>query len=366
MTKLAIGLAVRLVIGRVTNAALRRGRSRTATCLKILVRTTIAAWLTTALPAKAAPAAPDTELGISLANLQQRDELIQSIGWRLIAGNASFCSKTRPSIGLLLLDVASYSKPDLVRQTIGINGDIAVQARAAGSPAYLAGLPVHSEVLAIEGHAMRDLPPAGQQSWRRLSDLHQKLDETLAARGALDIEWRSAAHAPAVTTLVGVPVCASGFEVIAGSKRATANGRRVAVGAEFIGFSYPEGLLAAAIAHELAHNLLGHPAWLDENGRKRRNIRMTEREADRLMPWLLANGGYDPAAAEKFMRAWGPGNDGGLLRGRTHDGWDERAKFIAAELPLVRQSEIRAGAADWAQYFARDIQPAASASSSIE
>lgn len=313
-----------------------------------------------ALPASALHASADTELGVSLAELQQRDELIQSIGWKLIAGNAPFCAKTRPMIGLLLQDVAAYAKPDAVRQALGLTGDIAVQARAAGSPAQRAGLPVLAEVLTLDGQAMGNLPPVGKESWQRLAEIHRKLDETLAAKGSLEIEWRSPAHPPTVTTLIGEPACASGFEVIAGSRRATANGRRVAIGADFIGFTYPEELLAAAIAHELAHNLLGHPGWLNANGRKQRDIRLTEREADRLMPWLLANGGYDPAAAEKFMREWGPGNDGGLLRGRTHDGWDERAQFIAAELPLIRRSVVPNGAADWAKDFVRDIQPSAS------
>ena len=40
-------------------------------------------------------------------------------------------------------------------------------------------------------------------------------------------------------------------------------------------------LLAAVLAHELAHNVLKHRAWFDANGgRKRKAVRMTEREAD--------------------------------------------------------------------------------------
>lgn len=293
-----------------------------------------------------------------LAALQQRDELVQSIGWKLITGNAAFCSEARPAVGLLLQDVAAFGNPGAVRAAMGLAGDIAVQARASGSPASRSGLPVFAEVLAVDGQPMSSLPPADKETWQRLTTLHQRIDEALRDRGQVEMVWSGPQGAPITTLLVGETACASGFEVIAGSRRASANGQRVAIGADFVGFSYTEELLAAALAHELAHNMLGHPGWLDANGRKRRNIRVTEREADRLMPWLLANGGYEPAAAERFMREWGPGNDGGLFRGRTHDGWDERAEFIAAELPLIARSKAANGAADWRTGFRRQIESA--------
>ncbi|MCP5392203.1 MAG: hypothetical protein H6920_11355, partial [Sphingomonadaceae bacterium] len=97
--------------------------------------------------------------------------------------------------------------------------------------------------------------------------------------------------------------------------------------------------------------ILRHPQWLSAHGRKRRDVRETEREADRMMPWLLANAGYDPQAAVRFMQRWGPKNDGGLLRKRTHDGWDERVDIIAAELPLIRAAMAGGGEADWTQRF---------------
>ncbi len=305
------------------------------------------------------PAFAAEDISSGLNTLQQRDELVQSIGWKLVTGNAPFCTDTRPAIGLLLQDVAAFVRPDAVRRAMKLSGDIAVQARAAGSPVEQAGLPVFAEILAIDGQSMRGLPAAGKERWQRLAELHRKLDKALVARGEVKIAWRSAEGAPIVSTLVGRAACATNFEVIAGSRRASANGARVAIGSDFAGFAYQEELLAAAIAHEFAHNLMGHPAWLDANGRSQSHIRMTEREADRLMPWLLANGGYDPAAGARFMREWGPGNDGGLFRSRTHDGWDERAGFIGAELPLIQRSTAAHGGADWALDFVRDIPAAA-------
>jgi hypothetical protein len=127
----------------------------------------------------------------------------------------------------------------------------------------------------------------------------------------------------------------------------------VVFGDRFPGFDWPEDEFAAAVAHELAHNLLRHRAWLDLRGRSRANIRLTEDEADRLVPWLMVNAGYDPGAAVRFLRRWGPGHDGGLFRKRTHSGWDERAAAIAAESPLIEAARDASGKADWRRQFRR-------------
>ncbi len=99
---------------------------------------------------------------------------------------------------------------------------------------------------------------------------------------------------------------------------------------------------------------MGHPYWLDQEGRNRTNVRLTEREADRLMPWLLTNAGYDPSAARRFMERWGPRHGGGLFRNRTHDGWDERAEFIDAEIVQIEQLRGEDGSANWREHFRRE------------
>ena len=126
-------------------------------------------------------------------------------------------------------------------------------------------------------------------------------------------------------------------------------------GEDFVGFTFPEEELAAVIAHELSHNLLAHRAWLDAHGRKRKHVRASEREADRLMPWLLANAGYEPEAALRFMERWGPNHSAGIFRARTHEGWDERAEHIAAEIKRVKSHRAPDGSADWKTHFRREL-----------
>ncbi len=285
---------------------------------------------------------------------QQYDQRLQDIGWRLVTGNAEFCADAIPSVGLQLQDIRSYGGPDVARAALGLTGDFAVQTAAQGSPSSgLNNMSANREILALDGEDLNRWPAEGRLDWKRLVRAHDFIDQQLAVRGALQIQFADGTE----EEIVPVSACPTRFEVMGNSRRAVADGKRVIIGIEFPGFQYEEPLFAAAVAHEFAHNVLKHRAWLDTYKRKRRNIRMTEREADRLVPWLMANAGYDPRAAVEFMTKWGPQHDGGLFRGRTHDGWDERAEFILREVEQIEALMAREGKADWTQYFVREIDP---------
>lgn len=283
----------------------------------------------------------------------QLDQRLQDIGWRLVTGNARFCENSIPAIGLQLHDMASYGRPSAVRELLGLEGDVAVLTAAKGSPSAEAGLTLHQEIAAISGVDPTAWVAKSRSDWQRSKRMHDWIDERLAEDGSVTFTL-----APGHQILIeAVPACATRFELGSDNKRAMAEGSRVIFGYRFPGFTYPEDEFAAAIAHELAHNVLQHRVWLDENGRKRRNVRLTEREADRLIPWLLANAGYDPAAATRFMQRWGPSHDGGIFRKRTHDGWDERVEFIAAEVAKIEALLAHGQSADWKTHFEREVEP---------
>ncbi len=285
---------------------------------------------------------------------QAADLKLQNVGWKLVRGNAEFCDRVIPSIGLQLQDLASYGDPDIARAALEMNGDFAVQTAAAGSPAAASGeFVINREITRLETIDPNQWEADRRLDWERLTKAHDHVDAVLSERGAIAITFADGTS----TRLIPVNVCATRFELMSDNGRAVADGNRVVIGMRFPAFRYDEEVFAGVVAHELAHNLLGHRVWLNRNGRRLRHVRAVEKEADRLMPWLMANAGYDPIYAQRFMEEWGSRFDGGLFRNRSHDGWDERVEFIAAEIPKIRALLESEGKADWRTHFEREIDP---------
>jgi len=293
----------------------------------------------------------------AIGRFQDADQRLQDAGWRLARGNVGFCPWVVPAIGLQLQDMASYGAPAIARTALGLAGDFAVETAAEGSPAALSGaFRRNREIAALDRLDPNGWPAGEAMDWHRLKWVHDHIEAMLAEHGGIAVTFADGE----VVRLAPVEVCATRFELMGEGDKAVADGNRVVIGIDFPAFAYPEdAVFAALVAHEFAHNVLEHDAWLDRHGRSRRNLRRIEREADRLIPWLLANAGYDPAAGVTFMTRWGRRHDAGILMLRNHDGWDERAEFIAAELPLVQSLMADAGRADWRRHFRREIDPAA-------
>ncbi len=287
-------------------------------------------------PMTAGAKAAQGDWRIAISQLQAEDSRLQSLGWKLASANAPYCRSVQPAIGLLLGDVMNYAQPAPIRQALGLHGDISVGAVAAGSPADAAGLHAGDEVLAVAGQPMAQLHLALPRDFARLESLHTMIDAALSSKGSVDIEVVTSAGVPRRLNIAAQPVCTSRFELIDDGNHAGADGGRVRIGRALLSEQAADAEAAALVAHELAHNILFHRARLAAAGRSNRNIRMTEREADRLAVWLIANAGYYPEAAIRFMIAWGKRHDPPILGAPDHDGWHARVALMQAELAAIR------------------------------
>lgn len=306
-----------------------------------------AAVLLAASPALAAPAQPRPDLRAQIETLQAFDARVQNVGWRLVRDNAAYCREVFPAIGLVLFDAAGFADPAAVRLALGLAGDIAVEAVAADSPAARAGLHPGQALRAVAGQEVASLPVVKANDYARLVALHDHVDAALRSTGQASFNDGTGAE----IAVAGQPACVTRFELLSAGSEAAADGHRVVIGRKLVEALPQDDLLVAALAHELAHNLLGHRARLAREGRTWGRIRVTEREADRLSVWLLANAGYDPRAAVRFFELWGPKFDLGLFATPDHDGWKARVRLVNAEIVQVEAARGSDGKVDWRAAF---------------
>ena len=291
-----------------------------------------------------------------LAEFQRREALVHDTGWQLARANRAFCERTSPSIGLLIHDARNYAQAGEVRRALSLVGDIGVQAVAVGSPAQKAGIAANWSVIAIDGEPVTSRWRPTSPSSERTLQIERAIVDSLA-NGEVTLQLRRGSANPVQITLRGVASCSAKFRLTSGDDP-YAGPDTVFVGHDFHAFGMDRAELAAAIAHELAHVLLDHPRKKEAERWGMTRTRASERVADRMMPWILWNAGYDPHAAARWMRAWGPKHSGGILRKRTHDGWDERLETIEAEIAalesLVSENGWSRGQADWSARFSAD------------
>ncbi|KUR72156.1 hypothetical protein AQZ52_02350 [Novosphingobium fuchskuhlense] len=276
--------------------------------------------------------------------LQQADALVQTIGWRLSHANAAYCPRGAPGIGLLLGDVQTFADPAVAREAYGLTGDVAVAAVAAGSPADAAGLAANAVVTAIDGMVIGPAPRRG--SWARVWALQTRLEQVAARDGKVALTLDGGR----LVTVAAAPTCAVRFILDDGKDNAGATRSQVRIGREALArLGGDEAMIAAVLAHELAHAALDHETLLGPGARTTAAVRRTEREADRLSVWIMANAGYDPAAALRMIHLIGPR---GLLviPGASHGRASTREREMADEITVMRaQPDI-----DWAHRFRRE------------
>ncbi|PQM28257.1 peptidase M48, Ste24p [Sphingopyxis lindanitolerans] len=277
------------------------------------------------------------------AELAALEARVAAIGFRLTTANAAWCPAVQPQFGWIwgdprLYDGARRAEALAAYHAADIDAPF-IAAIAPGSPADRAGLHVGAPVLTIDGTAV----PASEDAdpFARIAAVEARF-AALPPRAAAKI---SGAAGPAVA-ITPVPGCASDFRVDARDRpEGAADGRLVVVSGGLVRFAASDDELAAAVAHELAHNILHHRARLDaagvdrglgkQFGRNARLFKQTEIEADRLSAWLLAGAGYDPHAAIRFWTRFGQREGRPLFQAGTHPRWRDRVASIATEVRAI-------------------------------
>lgn len=277
------------------------------------------------------------------AALAATEARVAAIGFRLTTANAAWCPVRQAQMGIIwgdrrLYDERQWESARAAYETGAFDTSF-VAAAAPGSPAGRSGLKKGDAIAWVDFRPLDE--GDGSDPFGRIA----ALERLLAARSA-DAKIMIGLTDGRTIPLRMVPGCVSDFRVEPKEKPgAVADGRLVLINQGLADFTADDNELAAAIAHELAHNILRHRERLDavgvdrglgkQFGRSARLFRQTEIEADRLSVWLLAGADYDPAAAARFWSKFGQRSGRPLFQAGTHPGWRDRVKALEAEAATI-------------------------------
>ena len=291
----------------------------------------------------AAPEAP-------LLALQSMDERVATVAHRLALANADICPRTMPLSGMLLHSLDQYPAGDrrLIAAVFGVGEQPAVLTLVRGSPADRAGLRTRDAIHSIGGRAIPPARSGNKASYARVQAVEEILLASMAA-GPVEIEFsRDGSRRSAI--LQPETGCLSRVQLVPSSKlNAKADGTYAQLTTGIVEQVRSDHELALVVAHEMAHNALGHRVRLDRQKVSRgvlrgldgsaAKIRQTETEADYLALYMLARAGYDPEVAAPFWQRVGPSGFLEMFSDGTHPGRAARIAATARTIEEIRRKQ---------------------------
>lgn len=257
----------------------------------------------------------------ALRTLADADLRVATAGERLAQAGTAFCAGQATSLGgLVIQDARQYSASTRADARIALGVKDGPTIVGAIGP-NASGLPGRA-IVRVSGEAIETGASGAYAEVGRAETLIEDGFQRGAVTLTLD-DGRSVALPP-------VPGCRTRFQIVRGGLgRTQADGRYVQLSDAMLAFAANDDELAAVLAHELAHNILGHRV-------KKTPSKQAEYEADWLSIWLVARAGYDVDALIPFWTRLGKRTDYGIFSDGSHPGWKRRAEWFAKGVAMVK------------------------------
>lgn len=281
--------------------------------------------------------------------LAAQDLRLATIGYRIAYTNRSFCKEQERNPGMVIHDIAQYPDADSARAAFGFSQPLSVLAVVPGGPADKAGIMANDGLISWLGEKFRwNEMLVTEKSYQRMAAVKIIMQKGLSSHTDIPLQFKRNGQT-IETTIVPELVCASDFQIdTSGGKNAGADGHMISITVGLLLHTADDDELAAIVAHEFAHNMLKHRAYLDGLnvkrglgrmfGKSKKAILQTETEADQLSVWLMSNAGYDPGAAIRFGESCRSKGCSGSMNDGTHLKWSNRIKLMKQQIDLIRQS----------------------------
>lgn len=301
--------------------------------------------------------APAAATGLSVRGLAAHDLRLATAAYRIGAANARACAQPEMMTGMVLHDLTQYrpaARP-AVSQAFQLKSGFGILGVVPGSVAHAAGLHVDDEIIAVGNSSVED-PLAitrNGQSYQRVERASLLLQGALA-RGTTSLTVRRRGRLIRAE-LRGQPGCGGRAALTESSSlNAWSDGRRVVLSTAMTSLAASDDELAFVVAHEMAHNILGHfsggkgsRSLLGGLGLGFSRIRRGEIEADAYAVRLMSEAGYGGQGAtlvlEKMRRRmwWAASLD--------HPGFGRRIRIVTTAMASIRANRtVGTIAADYA------------------
>jgi Zn-dependent protease with chaperone function len=277
--------------------------------------------------------------GLSIRQLGAEQLRLTTIGYRLGAANRGTCASPKMLSGMVLHDLTEYQAAlrPAVSDAFSLHDGIGVLEIVPGSVADAAHLEVDDEILAVNGASVEDAAATrnARQSYKRMDRFLGYLASALSM-GPADLLIRRKGEMLHVA-LHGQPACGGDpFLINSSDLNAWSDGSRVFVSSAMMRIARSDDELAFVVAHEMAHNILGHSSRNDAHGLLglfgfgASKMRREEMQADLMAVPLMGASGFNPAGAVEILDGlrhilwWDLSLD--------HPGFGERIRLVTAEI----------------------------------